>query len=49
MFQPFQHADNVRNISGTALGLVIAKNCVEAQEGKIVINSQIRVGTTFNN
>ncbi|WP_373528150.1 ATP-binding protein [Nostoc sp.] len=47
LFQPFQRADNVGNIPGTGLGLAIAKKSVEAHGGKIVVNSQVGVGTTF--
>ncbi len=47
LFQPFQRANNVENIPGTGLGLAIAKKSVEAHGGKIVVNSQVAVGTTF--
>lgn len=47
LFQPFQRADNVGTIPGTGLGLAIAKKSVEAHGGKVVVNSQVGVGTTF--
>jgi len=47
LFQPFQRADNVGNIPGTGLGLAIAKKSVEAHGGKVVVNSQVGVSTTF--
>ncbi|MBD2522739.1 hybrid sensor histidine kinase/response regulator [Nostoc sp. FACHB-133] len=47
LFQPFQRADNVGTIPGTGLGLAIVKKCVDAHGGKIVVNSQVEVGTTF--
>ncbi|MEH2386874.1 MAG: hybrid sensor histidine kinase/response regulator [Nostoc sp.] len=47
LFQPFQRAENVGRIPGTGMGLAIAKKCVEAHGGEILVNSQVGVGTTF--
>ena len=47
IFQPFQRADNVSDISGTGLGLTIVKRCVDLLQGKISFNSEINRGTTF--
>ncbi|MBX3065310.1 MAG: PAS domain S-box protein [Anaerolineae bacterium] len=47
LFEAFHRANNVGSISGTGLGLVIAKEAVELQGGTIAVESQIDVGTTF--
>lgn len=47
LFEPFHRAANVGTISGTGLGLVIAKEAVELHGGSIVVESQPGVGTTF--
>ncbi len=47
LFQPFHRAANVGNISGTGLGLVIAKESVELQGGTLTVTSQIGIGSTF--
>lgn len=47
LFEPFHRGMNVGTISGTGLGLVIAKESVELHGGVIVVASQIGVGTTF--
>lgn len=46
LFQPFHRASNVGRIPGTGLGLAIAKSCVEAHQGKIVLDSEVDRGTT---
>ncbi|MGF1480377.1 MAG: PAS domain S-box protein [Cyanophyceae cyanobacterium] len=46
LFESFHRAKNVGNISGTGLGLVIVKKCVELHRGKITIDSQVDIGTT---
>ncbi|MEO1396618.1 MAG: HAMP domain-containing sensor histidine kinase, partial [Cyanobacteria bacterium J06634_5] len=46
LFEPFQRGKNVRNVSGTGLGLMVVKKCVELHQGEIVINSEVGVGTT---
>jgi PAS domain S-box-containing protein len=45
LFQPFHRADNVANIQGTGLGLVIAKEYTELNGGHIEVESQENVGT----
>lgn len=47
LFEPFQRADNVGDISGTGLGLAITQQCVELHGGKIRCESQVELGTTF--
>ncbi|MCX6049720.1 MAG: HAMP domain-containing sensor histidine kinase [Chloroflexi bacterium] len=47
LFEPFHRAVNVGTISGTGLGLVIAKESVELHGGTITVESQVGVGTTF--
>lgn len=47
LFEPFHRAKNVGMISGTGLGLVIARESVELHSGSIQVQSQVGVGTTF--
>jgi PAS domain S-box-containing protein len=47
LFNAFHRAENVGNISGTGLGLVIAKRAAEAHQGHIAFTSEVGVGTTF--
>jgi len=47
LFDAFHRASNVGNISGTGLGLVIAKRATEAHQGRISFASQLGIGTTF--
>jgi len=45
LFQPFYRGDNVSDIQGTGLGLVIAKQYIELNGGSINIASEINKGT----
>ncbi|MFP4299932.1 MAG: PAS domain S-box protein [Spirulinaceae cyanobacterium] len=47
LFESFHRATNVGNIQGTGLGLAIVKKCVELHQGKITVESEVDVGTTF--
>jgi PAS domain S-box-containing protein len=47
LFEPFFRASNVKQVSGTGLGLVIVKNSIEAHGGSIAVESQVGEGTTF--
>lgn len=47
ILETFYRATNVGTISGTGLGLAIVKRAVELHKGKLAINSQEGIGTTF--
>ncbi|MEP6984192.1 MAG: PAS domain-containing sensor histidine kinase, partial [Chloroflexota bacterium] len=47
LFEPFHRAANVGTISGTGLGLVIAKESVELHGGLMSVETKVDVGTTF--
>ncbi|MHC4870439.1 MAG: response regulator [Planctomycetota bacterium] len=49
IFKPFEQADGsvTRKYGGTGLGLVITSNLVEKMQGKLEMNSQPGLGTTF--
>ena len=47
LFDGFQRASNVGNISGTGLGLAIVKNVVDLHRGSIQIDSKEAVGTAI--
>jgi signal transduction histidine kinase len=48
LFEPFHRGKNVRNISGTGLGLVVVKKCVDLHQGtiRIISEAEAEVGTT---
>jgi signal transduction histidine kinase len=46
IFEPFHRAGNVGQISGTGLGLMITKRCVELHGGSILLQSTPGEGTT---
>lgn len=46
LFQSFYRANNVGQIPGTGLGLVIVKRCVDIHQGTIQVKSLLGVGTT---
>jgi signal transduction histidine kinase len=48
LFESFHRGDNVGKISGTGLGLTIAKKAVDLHGGKIAVKSEVGVGTTFS-
>ena len=47
LFETFHRASNVGNIPGTGLGLAIIKKFVDLHQGKITVESEVGVGTTF--
>jgi signal transduction histidine kinase len=47
LFESFHRAKNVGNVPGTGLGLAIVKNAIDLHGGKISVNSQVGMGTTF--
>lgn len=47
LFAPFHRASNVGTISGTGLGLAIVKKSVDLHNGKLTVESEVGVGTTF--
>jgi signal transduction histidine kinase len=49
LFQEFYRAKNeyTKNISGTGLGLSIVKRIVDSYSGKIEVESEFNIGTTF--
>ncbi|WP_404783930.1 PAS domain S-box protein [Altericista sp. CCNU0014] len=46
LFEPFHRGKNVRSISGTGLGLVVVKKCVDLHQGTIHFTSEVDAGTT---
>ena len=48
IFEPFHRGKNVDTIKGFGLGLTIVKQCVNALNGKIDINSTLGEGTVVN-
>ncbi|WP_103666994.1 PAS domain S-box protein [Pseudanabaena sp. BC1403] len=46
LFEPFHRGKNVKTISGTGLGLVVVKKCVDLHQGHISISSEVGRGTT---
>jgi len=47
MFDLFQRATNTNKIAGSGLGLAICKQAVDIHGGRITVESQVDVGTTF--
>ncbi|UBF25951.1 PAS domain S-box protein [Kovacikia minuta CCNUW1] len=45
LFEPFHRGKNVRSISGSGLGLVVVKKCIDLHQGTIHITSEVGKGT----
>lgn len=47
LFEPFYRARNVENVRGTGIGLMAVQHIVRAHGGRIEVESEVNVGTTF--
>ncbi|MGQ4646117.1 ATP-binding protein [Lyngbya aestuarii] len=47
IFESFYRAGNAGTIRGTGLGLAIVKKCVDLHQGRIKLESEVGIGTTF--
>ena len=47
LFEPFYRGENVGEISGTGLGLVILQKALNLHKGKIEVESEIGKGSNF--
>lgn len=47
LFKPFLKCSNAENYPGTGIGLSIAKTCIDAMSGSIILKSKANEGTTF--
>ena len=47
LFESFHRASNAEDIQGTGLGLAIVKKCADLHRGKVDVESEVGVGTTF--
>ncbi|MFV1984807.1 MAG: sensor histidine kinase [Thiohalomonadales bacterium] len=47
LFTPFERLNNVNNVEGTGIGLVISKNIIELMSGKIGVECEPGKGCTF--
>jgi PAS domain S-box-containing protein len=47
LFEAFHRASNVEHVSGTGLGLLIVRRCVDLHQGRIDFESRLGEGTTF--
>lgn len=47
VFERFKRGKNNKNVNGLGLGLYISKQIIDAHRGKIEVESQLGVGTTF--
>ncbi|MBI5667326.1 MAG: GAF domain-containing protein [Chloroflexi bacterium] len=50
LFEAFRQVDSslTRTVGGTGLGLVISKSLIEMQGGRMIVRSEVNVGSTFS-
>lgn len=48
IFERFYRASNTTEIAGTGLGLAITRQIIQQHNGRIEVDSEINIGTTFN-
>jgi len=48
IYQPFYRTQNASNYKGHGIGLSICKRIIDMHEGRIVVKSEVGVGSTFN-
>ena len=48
LYESFYRDKNVGNNPRTELGLMIVKKCIDLQQGKIMVDSEVGVGTTVS-
>jgi signal transduction histidine kinase len=48
VFESFYRGSNTKGTKGTGLGLSIVKRCIELQNGKIEVNTELEKGTEVN-
>lgn len=47
LFTPYFRDENVKNLTGTGLGLYLVKKLVDKAGGSLIVKSKLNVGTTF--
>lgn len=47
IFEPFYRAEAAQAVGGTGLGLSIVRTCLEHHQGRVRVESQVKIGTTF--
>ncbi|MEP0911510.1 ATP-binding protein [Leptolyngbya sp. GB1-A1] len=47
IFEPFCRGRNVGSAPGSGLGMAVVKRCLDLHQGKLLLESQVDIGTTF--